>query len=65
MSRLSVDWRRSRRCDSNTCVEVASAGAAVAMRDGKDPDGVILVFSRDDWAAFVAGLRAGDFDADR
>jgi hypothetical protein len=43
---------------------VASAGAVVAMRDGKDPEGGILVFSRDDWSAFVAGLRAGDFDSE-
>lgn len=58
----SVRWRRSRRCDSNTCVEVAFLDAAVATRDGKDPEGAVLCFSRAGWAAFVAGLRAGAFD---
>lgn len=62
MSRLSIEWRTSRRCDSNTCVEMASVGGAVAMRDGKDPNGAVLIFSRDDWTAFVAGVRAGEFD---
>ncbi|SDY51505.1 protein of unknown function [Micromonospora pattaloongensis] len=63
MSRLSIEWRRSRRCDSNTCVEVASVGGAIAMRDGKEPEGNILIFSRADWTAFVTGVRAGEFDA--
>ncbi|PZM94897.1 MAG: DUF397 domain-containing protein [Actinobacteria bacterium] len=55
-------WRRSRRCDSNTCVEVRELGEMVAARDGKDPSGPVLRFSRAGWAAFIAGVRAGVFD---
>ena len=41
------------------CVEVAhSLSDVVAVRDSKDPDGPVLVVSRDEWARFTARLRA-------
>ncbi len=33
----------------------------VAIRDSKDPDGPALVFTADEWRAFVSGARAGEF----
>ncbi|GAA1409187.1 DUF397 domain-containing protein [Catellatospora coxensis] len=54
-------WLKSKRCDSNACVEVALIGQVVAMRDSKDPDGPILRFTRQEWDAFTAGLHEGDF----
>lgn len=36
--------------------------AVVYVRDSKDPDGPVLRFSSAEWAAFVAGARAGEFD---
>ena len=61
-SQSSPTWVRSRRCESNACVEVAVVGdGLIAMRDSKDPDGPRLIFSREEWDAFVAGTRAGDF----
>jgi len=32
------------------------------MRDTKNPDAAILRFSGDGWQAFVAAVRAGEFD---
>jgi hypothetical protein len=32
------------------------------MRDGKNPDGPVLVFTPGEWAAFTAGVRDGEFD---
>jgi hypothetical protein len=58
----AVVWQRSRRCDSATCVEVATTDDRVGVRDGKQPAGPALWFSHEEWAAFVAGVRAGDFD---
>ena len=56
-------WRKSRTCaDDGTCVEVAllpDGGAAI--RDGKDPQGPELHFTAAEWAAFVTGVRAGEF----
>jgi hypothetical protein len=54
-------WQRSRYCESNTCVEAAVIGSDIAVRDSKDPGGPILRFSHDEWTAFIAGVRDGDF----
>jgi hypothetical protein len=54
-------WRKSQRCDSNSCVEVAQLGEEIALRDSKRPDGPVLVISRGEWDAFVAGVGDGDF----
>jgi len=59
-----MTWRKSSFCPSGaTCVEVAAlpeGGAAV--RDGKDPRGAELHFDATEWAAFVAAVKAGEFD---
>ncbi|HEY8474928.1 MAG TPA: DUF397 domain-containing protein [Natronosporangium sp.] len=52
-------WRRSTRCDNSACVEVAQLKSGVALRDSTLPDGPTLSFPSDDWASFVANLRAG------
>jgi hypothetical protein len=59
-----LDWRKSRRCDSAHCVEVAVTAERVGVRDGKDPAGPALWFSVEEWTAFVEGVRAGDFTTD-
>ena len=33
----------------------------IAVRDSKNPEGVQLRFSQEEWHAFVHGLRAGEF----
>ena len=60
-----LGWRKSTRCDSASCVEVAIGSERVAVRDSKDRNGPTLMFSPAEWSAFVAGVRAGDFDPDR
>jgi Domain of unknown function (DUF397) len=54
------DWRRSSRCDSANCLEVATSTAGVAVRDSKQTDGPILRFSRDAWSAFIVRINEGD-----
>jgi len=58
---LMLFWLRA-RCEDGACVEVASAGDGVAMRDSKDQDGPVLRFTRAEWAAFLGGAKSGDFD---
>ncbi|WP_327149031.1 DUF397 domain-containing protein [Nocardia sp. NBC_01329] len=44
-------------------VEIAMlAEGHVGMRDGKNPEGPVLVFTPGEWAAFTAGVRDGEFD---
>ncbi len=53
-------WRKSSRSGTEgNCVQVAhNLSGVVAVRDSKDPDGPVLVFSVEAWRAFVAGLKA-------
>lgn len=58
-------WRKSTFSGSNggQCVEVAqNIPGVVALRDSKDPNGPALVFTTGEWAAFVSGVREGQFD---
>jgi Domain of unknown function (DUF397) len=47
---------------SNGCVEVAIQPDGVAVRDSKNRDGAVLEFSHHDWAAFLRGVKNGEFD---
>ena len=56
-------WVRSRACSSDGCVEVARfADGSVAIRDSKDTGKAAHVFDRAEWAAFVTGVKNGEFD---
>ncbi|GAA2714801.1 DUF397 domain-containing protein [Actinoplanes palleronii] len=58
-------WRKSTRSDANggNCVEVAgNLPGIVAVRDSKDPGGPALTFTPGEWAAFLAGVKDGEFN---
>ena len=44
------------------CVEVGFVTAEVMLRDSKHQDGPVLRFTTDEWKAFLAGVKAGEFD---
>ena len=57
-------WIKSSYSLSNgDCVEVQAEDNRVSVRDSKDPSGPVLTFTLDEWKAFTAGCRAGEFDA--
>jgi hypothetical protein len=65
MDLTEADWRKSSSSSSNggNCVEVArNLPGIVAVRDSKDREGPALVFTADEWRAFLAGARGGEFD---
>ena len=37
-------------------------GGHVGVRDSKNQSGAVLVFTPDEWSAFVGGVRDGEFD---
>jgi hypothetical protein len=56
-------WIRSRACSSDGCVEVAHlADGSIALRDSKDVRKAAHVFDREEWSAFITGVKSGEFD---
>lgn len=66
MDRIArAPWRKSSYSGSNggACVEIAlTLPGVVAVRDSKNPAGPNLAFAPAEWAAFAAGVKAGEFD---
>jgi hypothetical protein len=67
----SARWRKSSygNGDDCSCIEVAVVAGSkegsdhvIAMRNGEDPDGPVLIFTPDEWRAFTAGVHDGEFD---
>jgi hypothetical protein len=56
-------WRKSTLSHTNGCVEVAFVNDRIAVRDSKDRNGPVLVFTPFEWEAFVGGVRDGEFDS--
>ncbi|MDP9797054.1 hypothetical protein J2S43_005566 [Catenuloplanes nepalensis] len=48
-----VAWRRSTRCDTSSCVEVANGNAGTRVRNSTDPAGPVLIFSVGAWQALL------------
>ncbi|GAB2917895.1 DUF397 domain-containing protein [Nonomuraea fastidiosa] len=46
-------------CDGGSCVEVARVRL---IRDSKDPNGPVLVFTEAEWRAHVEAVKAGRYD---
>jgi hypothetical protein len=45
------------------CVEVAIlADGQISVRNGRDLNGAVLLFASDEWRAFIAEVRDGEFD---
>ena len=51
-------------CHSGGCVGVVDLpnGVGVRVLNTTDPGGPTVTFTADEWAAFVAGVKAGEFD---
>ncbi|AEV84781.1 hypothetical protein ACWT_3758 [Actinoplanes sp. SE50] len=62
-----AEWRKSARSGgSGQCVEVAlelpSAPGFVAVRHSQRPSAEVIVYTDTEWAAFLGGVRDGEFD---
>ena len=59
--RASLVWVKAQASTSyGQCVQVASAVGGVALRDSKDPEGPILLYTRTEFKAFIDGARNGE-----
>lgn len=59
---VEVGWRKSTHSSDGGCVEVRRGDGTVYVRNSRDRSGPVLEFTQAEWAAFTAGMRAGEFD---
>ena len=61
---MSTTWiKSSLSFSNNNCVEVADLpDRTVGIRNSRDSGGPVLRFTPDEWVAFLAGARRGEFD---
>ena len=58
-----LEWRKSRACKAGNCFEVAQVNnGGIAIRNSSDLMATPIVFGKVEFAEFLAGVRAGDFD---
>lgn len=57
-------WRKSLRSATNgACVEISPLpDGHVGVRDSKNQEGPVLVFTPGEWDAFIGGVKDGEFD---
>lgn len=59
-----AEWRKSRRSNpSGNCVELAVLpDGSIAVRNSRHPAGPALIYTPQEFSAFVLGAKDGDFD---
>ena len=61
--RAGLSWLKAKSSSHNgQCMEIASTTDKIALRDSKDPNGPILVYTPAEFKAFLDGARNGEFD---
>ena len=59
-----IAWVKASLSFSNSnCVEVTRLpSGAIGVRNSRHPEGPVNWFTRDEWAAFLDGVKKGEFD---
>ena len=62
-----ISWKISSRSTNNggNCVEagpLTDGSGRVAVRHSHHPEGSMIVYTRAEWSAFLAGAKDGEFD---
>ncbi|MFJ8001353.1 DUF397 domain-containing protein [Streptomyces sp. NPDC096310] len=57
-----IKWQKSSFSETGPqCVEIADRNGRILLRESDDPN-VITTIGRTKFAAFIAGVKAGEFD---
>ncbi|ACU96256.1 DUF397 domain-containing protein [Saccharomonospora viridis] len=55
-------WVKSSFSNQHNCVEFRCVEGGVEVRNSKRPDEATIRYTDSEWKAFVAGVKAGEFD---
>jgi hypothetical protein len=58
----NFNWRITSQCESGGCVGVARDQEFVVIGNSSSPEAPVSRFTRQEWRAFIAGVKLGDFD---
>jgi Domain of unknown function (DUF397) len=61
-SAKNLTWLKAAACANTNCVEVAGIAGMVAVRDSENTDRPALLYTADEWWAFLDGVKRGEFD---
>lgn len=61
-SSSTFEWRKSTYSGQGDCLEWAIDGQRVRLRSSRSRQGPELSLTRSEWAAFLAGAKAGEAD---
>ncbi len=56
------EWRKSSASGDGGCFVVHIGAERLHVRDTKNRPGAFLTFTHQEWQAFLAGVRLGEFD---
>jgi hypothetical protein len=61
---MTRNWTKSTfSAGANNCVETRRLPSGeVQVRHSRSPDGPVITYTTDEWAAFIAGAKDGQFD---
>jgi Domain of unknown function (DUF397) len=64
MAAMGNEWQRASACGSESCIEVRRSlpWMPFPMLEIRDSEGTCMRATSDEFAAFVAGVKAGEFD---
>lgn len=65
IDRTAIRWIKASASTGNgACFQVATVKEdEILVRNSRDPEGPVLSFTSAEWVAFLAGAKAGEFDA--
>jgi len=62
----AANWRKANRSIGNgACVEAASGGGRVLVRDSVNPSGAVIAYAPKAWRGFINSAKTGSFDSFR
>jgi hypothetical protein len=62
MTQSLATWRRPAGCDTSACPEVYLSPFGGALIRSTRDEGSLVSFDTDEWAAFRAAVKLGEFD---